>query len=710
MVPLAYYDQQFLPLERSYQLATSNSLTHQHTDEKQKQPNNQSVVRVQSHSNNLAVHTLNSNQRVQRCSILPSAKSQDTISRDLYNRVLKSLLPHSKSQATPSLHLHQRTPLWPNKKGLSSPLSHAKPQMTSSLDLTKTSLPDPNQTAWSSQLPFPNLQNTSSLDLCWISPSLKSNRRVSSSSLYALKHQETPSPDCLWTLSSLEPNQRAFSSVLPQSKPQKASSLNSLWTSLLERNQRCLSSPSLNCTPQIHDLLQTSPSLEPSQMTLSSSLPDSRPQTTPVLSSNSSVLRLTLSNSKERKSPLPHSMHQSKSLPLFQPKTLDGNFRTLSSPVCHSEFQNTTSLSDKHKATDLPSPHSKPNISGPSLLSSKHCIRNIAALTLGSRLQSKSSFGLYEKTEPNKEIPWTLGYIHPCIIKGGMVPDDIVNKIVNSLSKTRIQRDFCRQILFRRMRGRANPHPGPRLSSSYMVCLACASCIKSQCNHLTGRKDPRAATLFVSPTPETTPEGEIEVKLVFILSLPETSFSFPVKENQPDEVPEENLEGMGEISKFFPTSEPDITEEANVKKTWLTVAPENQAVSQQPQAIDWLLYVKKSSNPQSQSVLRSSSSSTSSSSSSSSSSSASTTHPLPPPPLKESTTSTLSGCVSTKVLSYHRLPPGVSWLEFICSKHHQPLPGKPCPSQSPSPQTRPMRNNNTTVKRRKGPKILFKTF
>uniref|UniRef100_A0A8C6AU54 Uncharacterized protein n=2 Tax=Monodon monoceros TaxID=40151 RepID=A0A8C6AU54_MONMO len=251
------------------------------------------------------------------------------------------------------------------------------------------------------------------------------------------------------------------------------------------------------------------------------------------------------------------------------------------------------------------------------------------------------------------------------------------------------------------MRGRANPHPGPRLSSSYMVCLACASCIKSQCNHLTGRKDPRAATLFVSPAPETTPEGEIEVKLVFILSLPETSFSFPVKENQPDEVPEENLGGIGEISKFFPTSEPDITKEANVKKTWPTVAPANQAVSQQPQAIDWLLYVKESSNPQSQSLLPSSSSSSSSSSS--------TTPPLPPPPLKEATTSTVSGCVSTKVLSYHRLPPGVSWLEFICSKNHQPLPAKPCPSQSPSPQTRSMRNS-TTVKRRKGPEILFKMF
>lgn len=107
----------------------------------------------------------------------------------------------------------------------------------------------------------------------------------------------------------------------------------------------------------------------------------------------------------------------------------------------------------------------------------------------------------------------------PCIIKGGTVPDDVVNKIINSLSKTRIQKDLCRQILFRRMRGRPNPYPGPRISSSYVICLACASCIKSQCYHLTGKKDPRAATLFVIPTPEPSAEGQIKMKLVLIMGL-----------------------------------------------------------------------------------------------------------------------------------------------------------------------------------------------
>ena len=711
MVPQAYYDQHFMPLEHSYQLAATSSLASQYADEKLNQPNNQSVVRVQSHSNNLVVPPPDSSQKVQRCLELPSVTSQDTISGDCYNRVLKSPLSHSKRQATPSLH-RQRTPLWPNKKALSSPLSHPKPQNTSSFDLIKTLSPEPSQTDWSSQLSFPKPQNTSSLDLFWTSPPLKSIRRVSSSSLY-VNHQETPSPDYLWTSSSLEPNQSAFSSALPQSKPQKASSLDSLWSSLLECNQRCLSSPSLNSASQINDLFQTSPEaqhLEPSQMTLSSSLPDPRLQTPPVLRSNSSVLRLPLSNLKPRKSPLPHSVHQSKHLLLFQPKTLDHDFRTPSSAMCHSRLQDTTSPSDKHKATDLSSPHPKPNISGQSLFSSRHSMKSIAALTLGSRLQRKSSFGHCEETGPSKEIPWTLDYTQPCIVKGGTVPSDVVNKIVSSLSKTRIQRDLCRQILFRRMRGRPNPRPGPRLSSSYMVCLACASCIRSHCSHLTGRKDPHAATLFVIPTPELTPEKEITVKLVFILSLPETTFLLPVKENQPDEAPEDSLEGMEKISNIFPPSESDITQGANEKKTWLTVAPENQAVSQRPQAVDWLLYVKKNSSPQLQSVPPSSSSSTSlssASSSSSSSSSSSTVAPSPPPPPPKE--AAVADCVVTKLLSYHRLPPGVSWLEFICSKNHQPLPGKPRPGQSPSPKARPMRNS-TTVKRRKGPKTVFKIF
>ncbi|EHH15987.1 hypothetical protein EGK_11205 [Macaca mulatta] len=232
------------------------------------------------------------------------------------------------------------------------------------------------------------------------------------------------------------------------------------------------------------------------------------------------------------------------------------------------------------------------------------------------------------------------------------------------------------------MRGRPNPHPGPRLSSNYVVCLACASCIKSPCNHFRGKKNPRCATLSVIPTPEANSEGKIEVKLVLVLSLPETFSSclpFPVKENQPNEAPEDNLEGVEKTPQFFQPSERDI-QGLNMKQKWWTVAPENKVIGQQPQAIDWLFYVKKK-NSQPQSLL----------------------------PSKECVTLTLSRRAFPKVRSYHRLPAGVSWLEFICSKDYQLHPRKPSRSQSSSLKTKPVRNNNT-VKWRKRANTLFKFF
>ncbi|XP_036075556.1 casein kinase II subunit alpha'-interacting protein [Rousettus aegyptiacus] len=707
MVPLACHDQHFVPLEHSYQLATANSLTHQQTGKNLNQPNNHSAVRVQSHSNHLATPPLSSNQKVQRS----PPKSQNTISPDFYSGVLKSPLSHSKHQTTPSLDIHRRTSQ-PNWRAMNSHVFHLKPQTTSSPDLNKTSSSlESNQTVLSSQLSLPKHRNTTSVDLCWTSPSLKSNQRFSSSSSFSLKHQKTPSLDILWASSSLGPNQRALCSTFPQFKLRKSSSLDNLWTSLLERNQRSFSSPSLNSVPPTNDLHQTTSLLQPKQMALSSSLPNSRPQTSSILSPNPCSLNLPLSNSK-------HSIYQTQSMPLFQSKsqtvlTLDHTFRSLSSPVGHSKLKNTTLSNDKHRATDLSSPHLKPNVSGQSLSSSKYCIRSMAASTLGSRIQSKSIFDLFSKADSNKEISWTLDYVYPCIIKGGTVPDDVVNKIINSLSKTRIQKDLCRQILFRRMRGRPNPYPGPRISSSYVICLACASCIKSQCYHLTGKKDPRAATLFVIPTPEPSAEGQIKMKLVFILSLPETSFSsclpFSLKENQPNEALEDNVEGIEKIPQFFPTSEPDSTQGLNVKEKWLTVVPEKKVVSQQPQAIDWLLYIKKSSNSQPQTGLPPSPSSISFSSCSSSSSSSSSTAPFSPISYKDPPTSALSDCVFTKLISYHRLPPGVSWLEFICNKNHQPFPGKTHQSQSPPPKTKSVRKK-AIVKGPKGPKTLFKFF
>ncbi|XP_005375576.1 PREDICTED: mucin-5AC [Chinchilla lanigera] len=727
MVPFKYYDQHFLPLNHSCHLATTNSLTHQYNSKKLNQLNNQPLAKVQSYSKNFAAPSLNYNQTVQSCSVLPSPKSQLKISQGFNNKATKLQLSPSKCLVTFSPD-HWKNSLHPTGKALSSPLSYPKPQTTSLSDLNKTSPSlEPSQTCWSSQLPLPKPQTTSSSpDLHWTSPLLKSNQKVLHSSLSHLQHQETPLLNAMWT-SSLRPQQKASRSTLLQSNPQKTSSLDGFWTSLLVHNQRSLSSPSLSSKAQTNNFLQTSHSLEFNQMALISPLEDSRPHKKPILTSNSSVLSLPLSHVKLRKSPLLHSAQQSQSLSVFQPKsqavlTLDHSFQTLSSPICHSKFPNATSPNDKDRTTEMPLSHLKPNAAGQASSSTKHCLRRTTTSPWGSGLQSKSSLDFRERVKSDREIPWTLHYGHPCIVKGGTIPDRVVNKIITSLSKTRIQRDLSRQILFRRMRGRPNPRPGPRLSSVYTVCLSCASCIKSPCNHLTGKKDPRCGMLFVIPTPEANSKGEIEVKLLFILRLPETSFSpflppLSMKGSQLEDTPSDSLEEIEKLSQFFSASESDVLRGLRVKEGWSAASSENQAASPKVQAVDWLLYVKNNGSSDSQSPSPSPPSSSSSSSSSissatpspTSSSSSSSLLPSEPLPSQDCSPCPLSNCVVTKLLSYHRLPPGVSWLEFICSKDYQPLPGKPDKEQSPQPTTTPLRNA-TATKETKGPSMLHKFF
>ncbi|XP_063080846.1 casein kinase II subunit alpha'-interacting protein [Cavia porcellus] len=585
MVPFEYYDQYFLPLNHSYHLAKTNSLTHQHNAKKLNQLSNQPVSKVQSYRNSLATSSLNYNQAVQSCSGLPSPKSQGKISQGLNNRATKSRLSLSKCSVNPTQY-PWRNSLHPTEKALNSNLAHCKPQTTSSSDLNKTSSSlEPSQTSLSSQLPLPKFQTTSSnLDFHWTSPLLQSKQKVSHS-LSHLQHQETPLLNIMWA-SSLRPSLKANTSLV-QPKPQKTSPLDCFWTSLLVHNQRSLSSPSLDTKPQTNNLLQTSHSFEFIPMALNSPVEESRPPKEPILLSNPSILSLPYSHVKSRKSPLLHSAHRSQSLSVFKPKsqavlTLVPDFQTLSSPLCHSKFQKTTSPNDEDRATELLPSHLQPNAPVEALSSTKHCIKRTAASTWDSRLQSKSSFDFSARTESDKAIPWILDYGHPCIVRGGNIPDHVVTKIINSLSKTRIQQDLSRQILFRRMRGRPNPRPGPRLSSAYTVCLSCASCIKSPCNHLRGKKDPRCGTLFVIPTPEANSEGKIEVKLLLVLTLPETSFSptpLFVKGHQLEDVPNDNLEEMERISQFFPTSGSGTFQVLRMKKTGLATSTENRVMS-----------------------------------------------------------------------------------------------------------------------------------
>ncbi|XP_041534385.1 casein kinase II subunit alpha'-interacting protein [Microtus oregoni] len=718
MVPLTYHDQHFVHLDDSQQQTTINSPIHQYTYEALNQFNSQPVAKEQS-QNIVTVPRRSFNKKAQSfCTLTPPSSK---VAQDPYNRVMKSSSLYSKCPATPSKDLHLKSSFNTSWKSLGSPVSHLKPPTISSPSFTNASALERSQLALRSRLSLPKPQTSSSIDPCWESPSSESTQRVSTLSPSTLQHQETPSLNVIWTSPSLDVSPSESTSSLGTSKSQKEPLLDCVWSSLLESNQKVLSSPQLSHKLQKNDSPPTSSSSESNRMSQNSPLSERKASKSPASNSNNNVLNLPLSQVKSRKPP--HSVHPSPSLSACQPKpktTLKCEPRTwtLSSPACHNKVQSIATLKDKSRARPLSSVPHKPNISGQRVSSPKPCIKNKNAPILSSRLQSKGSVEQKVKTETENEVPWSLDYSHPCIIKGGTVPVDVVNKIVNSISKSTIQKDLSRQILFRRMRGRPNPHPGPRLSSTYTVCLECASCIKSQCSHLTGKKDPRCATLFVIPTPEISSDGKIDVKLVLILSLPETSTSsccqFPMKDNQPDdnlEALDDNIEELEKITQFFPASESDLIQGLKTNQKWLAVSSEDKDVSQEPQAIDWLLYVKNRNSTQPQAPVQapsSSSSSSCSSLSSSSSSSSSTGFPSPPSPCKDSTLVPLSGYVVTGVRSHHRLPPGVSWLEFIRGTSSETTKRR----HTPTPKTKRVRTRNTKSmkKGKRGPDTLFRYF
>ncbi|KAL6048138.1 hypothetical protein STEG23_029581 [Scotinomys teguina] len=652
MVSLAYHDQDFVHLDNSQQQTTNNSLLKQFTSQPVAKEQSQNTVTV----------TSSFNKKSQSLATLPSPKSK--VRQGSSTGAMKSSSLHSKHlQKDP----YSKSPLNPSWKSLDSSLSHLKPQTTSSSSYSGTSSSEPSQITVISRLPLPKPQTSSAIDLCWKSSLLESTQRVSTSSSSALQCQETPSLNIIWSSPPLKSSKSEPNSTLYKSRLQRQSSLDYLWSSLLKPNQKTVSSPPFNHKLQRNDSPSTLSSPESSRTAQNSPLPECKSLKSPASNSNNNVLSLPLSQVKSRKPPLSsHSSHPSHSLSVCQPKPKtalrsDRSTQALSSPVCHSKVQRTTSPTDKHRVRQIPSVHPKPNMLGQSVSSPKLCTKKKNASVPSPRLQSKGNIEQNLKSEPENEVPWSLNYSYPCIIKGGTVPLDVVNKIVNSISKSTIQKDLARQILFRRMRGKPNPRPGPRLSSTYTVCLECGSCIKSQCSHLTGKKDPRCATLFVIPTPESSADGKVDVKIVLILSLPETSsscYQLPMKDDQPEDNSEAldgNLEELEKITQFFPASESGCIQGIQTNQKCLAVSSEDSGISQQPQAVDWLLYVKNRNTIQPQVPVQASSSSSSSSSSSCSSyssSSSSTGFPSPHSTCKDPTPAPLPSYILAKVLSH----------------------------------------------------------
>ncbi|XP_074048778.1 casein kinase II subunit alpha'-interacting protein-like isoform X2 [Macrotis lagotis] len=264
------------------------------------------------------------------------------------------------------------------------------------------------------------------------------------------------------------------------------------------------------------------------------------------------------------------------------------------------------------------------------------------------------------KSTSNREASWSLFYLKPCIVDGVIIPNEIVKNIVSSIPQSRIHRDIRKQILLRWMRGRPNPQPGPRLSSTYTVCLVCASWIRYGCSHVKGRKDPNGAKLVAIPTPLPGSEGEMGVRLVLQIPQPKprsiSCLPCPSYEEQCPQAPEEydtliTSKGERNSESLMLTEAATATLQAPIFAIQsMTPAIQPQRINHQFQGVKWLLYIKAMTGPLPQYPHSSSSSSSSS--------------PFSP-------SSSFSDCASLESIIYHRLPPGVYWLDFIYSKDYQ---------------------------------------
>ncbi|XP_072471507.1 uncharacterized protein [Notamacropus eugenii] len=146
------------------------------------------------------------------------------------------------------------------------------------------------------------------------------------------------------------------------------------------------------------------------------------------------------------------------------------------------------------------------------------------ALTFDYQDEAQSRLQYQRPIVQNKEILWRLKYIKPYTTKGGTLPPETVNAIINSIPEKKIKSDMCKQILLRRMKESPPQRPGQPMSLSYTVCLECASWIPNGCPHAEGINHLSETELFAIPMP--LPDSE-EMGVKFVLQVPKKKpFSF----------------------------------------------------------------------------------------------------------------------------------------------------------------------------------------
>ncbi|XP_074048774.1 uncharacterized protein LOC141491988 [Macrotis lagotis] len=114
---------------------------------------------------------------------------------------------------------------------------------------------------------------------------------------------------------------------------------------------------------------------------------------------------------------------------------------------------------------------------------------------------------------------WSFGYFKPNTIGCRNISNKNVNKIISSIPKEKIKNDIQKQILLRQIKKHPNSKSGPRLSSSYPVCLICASWVPHGCIHAKKIKEYSEARLLAIPMP--MPGSKEEMGIKFVLQVPE---------------------------------------------------------------------------------------------------------------------------------------------------------------------------------------------
>ncbi|XP_007493195.2 uncharacterized protein LOC103106823 isoform X1 [Monodelphis domestica] len=125
------------------------------------------------------------------------------------------------------------------------------------------------------------------------------------------------------------------------------------------------------------------------------------------------------------------------------------------------------------------------------------------------------------RTKQKIESSLCFSYLKPYTIEGGTVSDEIVNEIINSISEEKIKNDIM--FLIEQTKECPIPQTDHNLSSSYNVCLHCASWIPYGCPHVKRMNYHGRAKLMAIPIPIPGSKRKMDIK--FVLKLPKQQYS-----------------------------------------------------------------------------------------------------------------------------------------------------------------------------------------